>query len=44
MGAIKVIDQLIMQYNMSSDEHFAINSNNDDVPLRINIKGMREHF
>jgi hypothetical protein len=24
MGAIKVIDQLIMQYNMSFDEHFTV--------------------
>jgi hypothetical protein len=44
MGAIKVIDQLIMQYNMSSDEHFTVNNNNDDVSLHMNIEGTREHF
>jgi hypothetical protein len=44
MGAIKVIDQLIMQYNVSSDEHFTVNNNNDDVPLHMNIEGTREHF
>jgi hypothetical protein len=44
MGAIKVIDQLIMQYNMSSDEHLTVNDNNDDVPPHMNIEGMREHF
>jgi hypothetical protein len=31
-GAIKVINQLIMQYNVSSDEHFTVNNNNYDVP------------
>jgi hypothetical protein len=44
MGAIKVIDQLIMQYNVSSDEHFTVNNNNDDVPPCMNIEGMQEHF
>jgi hypothetical protein len=44
MGAIKVIDQLIMQYNVSSDEHFTVNNNNDDVPLHMNIEGTQEHF
>jgi hypothetical protein len=44
MGAIKVIDQLIMQYNVSSDKHFTVNDNNDDVPPRMNIERMQEHF
>ncbi len=44
MGAIKVIDQLIMQYNVSSDEHFTVNNNNDDVPLHMNIEGTQDHF
>jgi hypothetical protein len=44
MGAIKVIDQLVMQYNVSSDEHFTLNDNNDDVPLHMKIEGMWEHF
>jgi hypothetical protein len=44
MGAIKVIDQLIMQYNVSSDEHFTVNDNNDDVPPCMNIEGTQEHF
>jgi hypothetical protein len=44
MGAIKFIDQLIMQYNVSADEHFTVNNNNDDVPLHMNIEGTREHF
>ncbi len=30
--------------NVSSDEHFTINGNNDDVPPRMNIEGMQEHF
>jgi hypothetical protein len=33
-----------MQYNVSSDEHFTINNNNDDVPPRMNIEGIQEHF
>jgi hypothetical protein len=44
MGAVKVIAQLIMQYNMSYDEHFTVSDNNDDVPPRMNIEGMQEHF
>ena len=44
MGVIKVIDQLIMQYNVSSDEHFTVNDNNDDVPPCMNIEGTQEHF
>ena len=44
MGAIKVIDQLIMQYKVSTDEHFTANNNNNDVPPRMNIEGMQEHF
>ena len=44
MGAVKVIAQLIMQYNMSYDEHFTVSDNNDDVPPRMNIEGMQEHL